>query len=79
MRVSVNKDDPGHATLQYGRFDVFLNGELVKGCITADEELGMCEVIDYDDKGRATVEDGRLKTVVRYGKVQLRPAGAKKR
>lgn len=73
MRVSVNKDDPGHANLQYGRYDVFLDDKIVKGCITADEELGMCEVVFYDEKGRAAVEGGKLKTVVRYGKVVLRP------
>jgi len=58
MRVSVKKNDPGYSNYSH-RFKVFLNGEELKYCFTADEELGMVWVHDIE-KFRADVDKNKF-------------------
>lgn len=44
MRISVLPDDPGYPA--QGVFDVYLNGEYVRNCYTADDETGEVVVPD---------------------------------
>ena len=50
MRVSVKKTDIGYVDDPMN-YEVSLDGEILKNCITADEEEGMVIVYDTDKKG----------------------------
>jgi hypothetical protein len=47
MRLSVREDDPGYSMEAFGA-RVYLDGEEVDKCVTADEELGKVWVYDLD-------------------------------
>ena len=62
MRLSVDKTDIGfHERAMFGR--VFLNGEAVSGCITADEDNGFVDIC----------KDGYAKRL--FGKVNIKFSG----
>jgi hypothetical protein len=69
MRVSIRKHDPGYrADACTGRYSVLLDGEPVKGGVTADEELGMVERLIYDANGKPVINninDGVVTEIVR--------------
>jgi len=65
-------DDPGERIIPgCERITVYLNGEEVKRCQTADDILG--EVVDIvcDDNGRVVVMNGEVKRRIRYGHVKI--------
>lgn len=68
MRVSTRKDDPGYRNLT-GAFDVYLDGALQKGVLTADEEEGLVVCLVFDGEGRVQLDGWRAKTVERMGAV----------
>ena len=70
MRITVLDDDPGERiTPGRERITVYLDGEEVKRCQTADDVKG--EVVDVmrDDKGRILVVNGEVQRRTRYGPV----------
>jgi hypothetical protein len=71
MRASVRKDDSSYNP-QHTKLEVYLDGEPVRGCITADEEKGEIVVYAKDGKGHYVMESEKLKTETRTGKVEIR-------
>ncbi len=72
MRVTVLDDDPGERIIPgRERITVYLDGEEVKRCQTADDVKG--EVVDVmrDDKGRILVVNGEVQRRIRYGQVRI--------
>ena len=72
MRVTVLDDDPGERiTPGRERITVYLDGEEVKRCQTADDVKG--EVVDVmrDEKGRILVVNGEVQRRTRYGQVRI--------
>lgn len=67
MRLSVYPDDPGYHPLA-AYCTVYLGGEIVTACVTADEELGECICFDLDADTEGLSE---VPTIVRRGKVQI--------
>lgn len=50
MRLSTDPEDPGyHPRIHEARVTVYLNGERIDRCITADEERGYALVHSVDD------------------------------
>ena len=47
MRVSIYKDDPGY-TKHHRNIEIYLDGEKIERCFTADEELGKVWVHDIE-------------------------------
>ena len=50
MRVSILKNDPGYSDAAL-YCTAYLNGKLLEHCITADEELGIVIVQEYNKDG----------------------------
>jgi hypothetical protein len=71
MRVSANETDPGYvADRQF--FRIFLNGDGLRGVMTADDDQGFVEVVCHDDHGRvAYTTDGLIQTKILRGKVRI--------
>lgn len=66
MRISVFPDDPGYPV--QGVYDVYLDGNRLTNCYTADDELG--EVVVFDSE--AAVETfGDVPTKTLRGKVSI--------
>jgi hypothetical protein len=77
MRVSVHKDDCGYRT-DACDFNVFLDGELLKSCFTADEELGEAHCYRLDATGNLMRNESgdAIQTEVRRGAVRLEKRAA---
>jgi hypothetical protein len=61
MRVSANENDPGYAnfamaTANGKKVSVFLDGEEIRSCVTADDELGFVVRMVLDDKGLCQID-----------------------
>lgn len=54
------------------RFEVYLNGEPVRDCVSYDCGGGTVEVYERDDKGALVVRDDELMTKWLIGKVTVR-------
>jgi len=50
MRLSVRKTDPGYHPMAWGAV-VYLNGQKIRGCFTADEEKGEIFLLKKDSNG----------------------------
>lgn len=73
MRISVRKDDPGFHPLD-SLCEVFLDGQRLRGCFTADEEAGEAHCYVEGDDGRPVLDPerpGQLMETVLNGKVTL--------
>lgn len=72
MRITVLDDDPGERIIP-GRelITVYLNGEEVKRCQTADDILGEVVDIECDDNGRILMVNGEVKSRIRHGHVRI--------
>ena len=72
MRISTDKDDPGFHPNPFGT-KVWLDGEEVRECITADDELGMVVCHELDENGYPFIRPGTgliaLKTL--FGEVRI--------
>lgn len=55
MRVSVRKDDPGYRS-DAVLFEVTLDGQKLRGCFTADEELGKAWRYAEDENGVTIID-----------------------
>lgn len=75
MRVSVLKDDPGFGDtlgINIKYVEVLLDGQQMKGVITADEDAGLIDIYAVDEKGRIQVEGNQAKIERRTGTVVIR-------
>ena len=50
MRLSVRKTDPGYHSRAFGAV-VYLNGQIINDCFTADEEKGEVFLLKRDSDG----------------------------
>ncbi|MCW5695781.1 MAG: hypothetical protein KIS96_03490 [Bauldia sp.] len=77
MRISVDKNDPGYRSYASAPgVTVFLDGAEVRGCITADEEVGEVVCFRFDSAGRPVLRGEEIATEVRRGSVRIDlPAG----
>lgn len=67
MRITVDKDDPAfNPDFDYTKAMVFLNGEYLEHCVTADDELGMVLCYAYDGPSGIEYEwfDGDVRIVI---------------
>lgn len=72
MRITVLDDDPGEKILPgRERITVYLDGEEIKCCLTADDVLGEVVDIEHDDKAYAIVVNGEFKRRTRHGHVRI--------
>ena len=71
MRISVMPDDPGFRP-DAPLYDVLLDGDSIRNCFTADDELGEVHVYRTDENGDVVLDQqGRFIGEVRTGKVRL--------
>lgn len=76
MRLSADESDSGYSkwwSLGHRRHyvDVFLDGDLIQGVVTADDVEGLAVVYAHDHDGRVVPIDGKpLKRTLR-GKVKI--------
>jgi hypothetical protein len=74
MRVSTRKDDSGYIARAYN-YRVYLNGEEITHCHTADEEKGEAHCFVYDVDGRPVRDlenDYLMKSEVKHGRVVIK-------
>lgn len=72
MRVTVLDDDPGERiTPGRERITVYLDGEEVKYCQTADDVKGEVVDVEHDDNGRIRSLNGEVQRRTRYGQVRI--------
>jgi hypothetical protein len=76
MRISVRKGDPGYK-LDAFKHEVFLDGEKLQRCFTADEETGQAWVYAIDKQGKLIIDNYGRKSKERIltGKVEIRKCG----
>ncbi len=72
MRISCSLDDPGFSPICY-KFDIYLNGDLINHCVTADEEEGYVLVYRINQSGRYETNDAGTEILkdLLVGKVQI--------
>jgi hypothetical protein len=71
MRLSYDRKDPGyHEGAMF--CEVYLDGERLTNCITADEERGEAICFVQKDGERLRDADGELSREVRHGVVEIR-------
>lgn len=75
-RISVEKDDPGYRNYCIANGDcmigvVYLNGEKMKHCVTADESIGMVKVPVMTSKGNIAHADGEILYEQKFGSVRV--------
>lgn len=72
MRITVLDDDPGERIISgRERITVYLDGEEVKRCQTADDVLGEVVYIESDDNGGILVVNGEVQRRTRHGHVRI--------
>lgn len=73
MRTSVDPQDPGHKNFSPGKWDIYLDGKLVRYCITADEEEGFVLFHAADETGKILIDKAINETIKQTsrGKVQI--------
>jgi len=72
--MSVNKNDESYNPNAQWGWQPFLNGEKVKDCFTADEDLGYVMVHKRDSDGKIMLNDNKTEILTDrlFGKVELR-------
>jgi len=72
MRASVKKNDPGYFPDAH-KHRVFLNGEFLKHCFTADEEKGLAWVHKENEHGELYIDkaSGDVASELLAGKVKI--------
>lgn len=70
MRVSVEKDDPGYRPGVYAA-EIFLNGERLTRCFTADSDAGIAICAKVDKQGNVMHRDGKILTETKRGNVSI--------
>ena len=72
MRITVLDDDPGERIIPgRERINVYLDGEEVKRCQTADDVLGQVVCIECDGNGNILLVNGEVQSQTRYGHVKI--------
>lgn len=72
MRITVLDDGSGERIiLGNKRITVYLIGQKVKLCLTADDIAGEVVSIETDKNGRVLAENGEVKRQTRYGLVKI--------
>lgn len=71
MRLTVLDDDPGIRICPGQRYNVYLDGEKVKSCFTADDEKGEVVAAVLDEHDRMIAENGEVKRQTLYGTVRI--------
>lgn len=71
MRLTVLDDDPGIRIYPGQHYKVYLDGEEVKSCFTADDEKGEVIAAVLDEKGHMISEYGEIKRQTLYGTVRI--------
>jgi hypothetical protein len=72
MRLTVLDDDPGRKiNPMVERYLVFLDGNEVKTCFTADDDKGLVIFAVRDESGHIVIEDGEPKRCTCHGKVKI--------
>lgn len=80
MRVSTQPEDRGFAAWRAAKkrgvtYDVFLNGALLHGVITADNKTGFVTTVQYAADGKSVVINSSrtgCKMIRRHGSVEIR-------
>lgn len=73
MRITVLDDDPGKRISPGAeRYEVKLDGKIIKYCLTADDEkcLVICAVAD--ERGLMRARNGEVEKTTLYGRVEIR-------
>ena len=77
MRISTDVNDPGYRDRsETRRFVVFLDGEPVRDCVMADDEVGLVQVlvsepVEGHSRRQLVLDGDKLKMELRYGKVVI--------
>jgi len=73
MRLSAHKNDPGYSRIAR-KAKAFLNGEMVDGCFTADEEMGKVWRYIKTRKGKCVLNPQKngILTKCLSGQVEIR-------
>jgi hypothetical protein len=72
MRLTVLDDDPGIRIYPGQRYKVYLDGEEVKSCFTADDENGEVIAAVLDEHDRMIAENGEVKWQTLFGTVRIK-------
>lgn len=74
MRSSANRHDVGFENY-HPSHRVYLDGELLHNCVTADEELGRAWCLKTDDDGKIVLNEAGddIEIVEVAGRVEIRP------
>lgn len=78
MRVSVVETDPGYRTFLamggFGRISVFMDGQQLRGCVTADSKTGWATVYERDAEGGLVVNSKRTAARLKRlrGRIEIR-------
>lgn len=77
MRISILSGDPGYSALQKMRAEgraprVYLDGERIEGCVTADEHHGFVTVVARGEDGESLDWRDPLNWRNRRGVVEIR-------
>ncbi|HCH0655780.1 TPA: hypothetical protein NKO55_000304 [Enterobacter asburiae] len=73
MRITVLDDDPGKRISPGAeRYEVRLDGKIIKYFLTADDDKGLVICAVADDKGRMKAVNGEVEKTTLYGTVEIR-------
>lgn len=67
----MRKDDPGYMDVAGVGAEVFLGGEIVKQCLTADEDEGFVLVARLNESGKNFLDGDEVATEIKRGKVLI--------
>lgn len=69
MKISASQNDPGYNPRVTPHCEVYLNGEKLYGCVSADSDRGTVECTKRDKDGHIVVLDGEIVMETRRGNV----------
>lgn len=71
MKVTVDKLDPDFTPLYQYVEKITLDGKVLKGCISADEEKGEVLCYEYDEQGEVRTTGEYINCRRLFGKVEI--------
>lgn len=73
MRITVLDDDTGKRIKPGAeRYEVKLDGKIIKYCLTADDEKGLVICAVADERGLMRARNGEVEKTTLYGRVEIR-------
>lgn len=73
MRITVLDDDPGkRINPGVERYEIRLDGEIIKYCLTADDDKGLVICAIADERGHMRARNGEVEKTMLYGRVEIR-------